>query len=297
MPKLLIKALQNANKEKLFTAANLVVMTLTFLVFGLFVLIEVLAQTALSKLEKEAAVTVFFKDDYAESQILVLKSTMEQDKRVYTVNYVSKEAAFSLFKELNKNEPLLLESVTASVLPASLEVKAKNVAMLSTLSDEYAKLEGVEGVKFFKDIIDRFSFWRTILSIGVGLVLAILVFVSFSIVVSTVRTAISLRGIEYEILKLVGATDEFVKKPLIYQGVLYGGVAAFIAGLVYALVIVGLLLSGALSSLGISDFILMAGLALPAWVFALGLIVLLTLCGVLLGYVSSTSAVKKYLNY
>lgn len=297
MSRVLNRALQNANKEKLFTMSNLVVMTLTFLVFGLFVLIEVLSQTALNKLEKEATVTMFFKDDFGESQILALKSNIEKDTRIYSVNYISKDDAFNIFKELNKNEPLLLESVTANVLPASLEVRAKNVTILSTLSDEYAKIEGVEGVKFFKDIIERFNFWRMILSIGIGVVLAILLFVSFSIVVSTVRTAISLRGTEYEILKLVGATDDFVKKPLLYQGIMYGGVSAFIASLFYAILLLIGSLSGVFNSLDLFHFVIFSNLALPVWAFSIALIVILTLCGVALGYLSSTSAVKKYLNY
>jgi cell division transport system permease protein len=297
MSKALNKVFQNANKEKLFTVSNLVVMTLTFLVFGLFVLVEVLSQTALNKLEKEATVTMFFKDDFVESQILDLKTRIEGDKRIFSVKYVSKEDAFNIFKELNKNEPLLLESVTANVLPASLEVKAKNVSVLSTLSDEYSKLEGVEGVKFFKDIIERFNFWRGVLSIGIGVVLAILLFVSFSIVVSTVRTAISLRGMEYEILKLVGATDDFVKKPLIYQGVMYGGVSAFLASLFYAILIIVGVLAGVFNSLNLSHFVIFSNFALPVWVFALALMFFLTLCGVILGFLSSISAVKKYLNY
>jgi cell division transport system permease protein len=297
MPKVLNRVLQNANKEKLFTASNLVVMTLTFLVFGLFVLIEVLSQTALDKLEKEATVTLFFKDDFTESQILNLKSQIEKDKRVYSVKYVSKEDAFNIFKDLNKDEPLLLESVTASVLPASLEVRAVKVSLLSTFSDEYSKLDGVEGVKFFKDIIERFNFWRDVLSLVVGAVLAILLFVSFSIVVSTVRTAISLRGTEFEILKLVGASDAYVKGPLIHQGVLYGAISAFIAGLVYTVLILVALFSGFLGSLGITDFALVSGLAVPVWMFVIVLTLVLTLCGALLGYLSSTSAVKKYLNY
>jgi cell division transport system permease protein len=222
---------------------------------------------------------------------------MEMDSRVYTINYISKDDAFKIFKELNKDEPLLLESVTANVLPASLEVKANDVSALTTLSDDYSKLEGVEGVKFFKDIIERFNHWRMILSIGVGAVLAILLFVSFSIVVSTVRTAISLRGTEYEILKLVGATDNFVKKPLIYQGIFYGGVSAFVASLIYALLLMGGEAGGLFKSLGITQLVLFSGFSLPVWAFALVLLIVLTLSGILLGYLSSLSAVKKYLNY
>ncbi len=297
MSKVLNKVLHGANKEKLFTVSNLVVMTLTFLVFGLFVLLEVFSQTLLDKLEKEATVTVFFKDDFSESKILELKARMEMDERVFSVKYVSKDAAFAIFKDLNKDEPLLLESVTANVLPASLEVKANDAGLLSTLSDDYSKLEGVEGVKFFKDIIERFTYWRTVLSIGVGVILAILLFVSFSIVVSTVRTAISLRGTEYEILKLVGATDSFVKKPLIYQGIIYGGVSAFIAALFYALLLLGGTFAGVFKSLDFSHFVLFSGFTLPVWAFALVLVVILTLSGIVLGYLSSLSAVKKYLTY
>lgn len=297
MSQALNKVLHSANKEKLFTVSNLVVMILTFLVFGLFVLLEVFSQTLLDKLEKEAAVTVFFKDDFEERRILDLKARLEMDERVFSVKYVSKDDAFAIFKELNKDEPLLLESVTASVLPASLEVKAHDVGTLDDLSEEYSKLEGVEGVKFFKDIIERFNQWRTGLSIGVGVILAILLFVSFSIVVSTIRTAISLRGPEYEILKLVGASDDFVKKPLIYQGVLYGGVSAFISAFVYALLLLGGEFGGVFKSLDLSDFVLFSNFSVPIWGFVLILICLLTVSGILLGLLSSVSAIKNYLKY
>ena len=297
MSQALNKVLHSANKEKLFTASNLVVMILTFLVFGLFVLLEVFSQTLLDKLEKEATVTVFFKDDFEERRILDLKAKLEMDERVFSIKYVSKDDAFAIFKELNKDEPLLLESVTASVLPASLEVKAYDVGTLDDLSEEYSKLEGVEGVKFFKDIIERFNQWRTGLSIGVGVILAILLFVSFSIVVSTIRTAISLRGPEYEILKLVGASDDFVKKPLVYQGVMYGGVSAFIASIVYALLLLGGELGGVFKSLNLSDLVLFSNFSVPIWGFALMLICILTVSGILLGFLSSVSAIKNYLKY
>lgn len=179
MSRALSRTMHYVNNEKLFTFSNLVVMVLTFLVFGLFILLEVFSQTLLDKLEKEVAVTVFFKDEYDEKKILDLKSKIEMDERVYSVKYVSKEDAFAIFKELNKDEPLLLESVTANVLPASLEIRAHDVSKLGELSEEYSKLDGVEGVKYFKDIIERFNKWRVGLSLGVGVLLAILLLVSF----------------------------------------------------------------------------------------------------------------------
>jgi len=131
----------------------------------------------------------------------------------------------------------------------------------------------------------------------VGVILAILLFVSFSIVISTIRTAISLRGPEYEILKLVGASDDFVKKPLVYQGIMYGGVSAFIASIVYALLLLGGELGGIFKSLALSDFVLVSNFSVPIWGFAALLVCLLTVSGILLGLLSSVSAIKNYLKY
>ncbi|HAZ29896.1 TPA: hypothetical protein DCY43_04130 [candidate division WWE3 bacterium] len=297
MPKALTQTMETVKQEKLFTVSNLVVMILTFLVFGLFLLVEVLAQTALNKLEKEATLTLFFKDEAAESAIMTLKSSIEKDTRVFSVNYVSKADAFEIFKNLNKDEPLLLESVTANVLPASLEIRAHKVGLLAALADEYKTTDGVEGVKFYKDIIDRFNFWRTVLSVGIGVILLILLFVSFSIVVSTIRTAISLRGSEFEILKLVGASDAYVKNPLLHQGMFYGGVSAFVSGAVYAVLIVAGHFSGVLGSLRLSEVVLASDIAVPTLLFPVIMLAFLTVCGLGLGYLSSLSAIKRYLNY
>jgi len=131
----------------------------------------------------------------------------------------------------------------------------------------------------------------------VGVILAILLFVSFSIVISTIRTAISLRGPEYEILKLVGASDDFVKKPLVYQGVMYGGVSAFVASIIYALLLLGGELGGVFKSLNLSDFVLVSNFSVPIWGFVILLVCLLTVSGILLGLLSSVSAIKNYLKY
>lgn len=297
MSRALSRTMHYVNNEKLFTFSNLVVMVLTFLVFGLFILLEVFSQTLLDKLEKEVAVTVFFKDEYDEKKILDLKSKIEMDERVYSVKYVSKEDAFAIFKELNKDEPLLLESVTANVLPASLEIRAHDVSKLGELSEEYSKMEGVEGVKYFKDIIERFNKWRVGLSLGVGALLAILLLVSFSIVISTIRTAISVRGPEYEILKLVGASDGFIKEPLVYQGIFYGGVSAFIAWVIYAVALLGAQFGGVFESINLSQFVLYSNFAVTVWGLILLVFLILTVSGVVLGFLSSYSAVRKYLKY
>jgi len=284
----------NIKREKLLSISNLLVMTVTFVVLGLFIEIILYSQTAIKLLEQQAQITVFFKDDVPEAKILELKKQFEGDERILAVNYVSKEDAFNIFKELNKDEPVLLESISANILPASLEIKSKNISSLGSLASEYQSIDGVEEVKYFEDVIERFKYWSNIIYIIGFVTLAILFIISYSVIIVTLRTTINSKGVELEILKLVGASDRYVKVPLIYQGMLFGGFSAFLASL---FLILGSIFTRVLGFLGSGLDIYLASFKLDTLVFTVLLSVVLFLSGVFLGYLGSLTAVKKYLQY
>ncbi len=287
--------MQHIKKDKLLSVSNVVVMTVTFLLLGIFISVIVYSQTALKYLEEQAQITVFFKDDFTEDKILAYKKAFESDKRILEVKYVSKEDALRIFKEMNKDEPILLESISASILPASLEVKAKNIGDLKALSAEYKKLDGVEDVSFFEDVVQKFSTWsRTIYIVGFILVLTFLV-VSYSVVIATLRTSINNKGSELEIMKLVGASDDYVKKPFLYQGVFFGLLSSLIASIVVIIINFGIDKLSIFSK-GLSlGFI--PGFYMNPSIFSLVLCFILLLSGFLLGFLGSTTAIKRYLKY
>jgi len=283
----------NIKKEKLLSVSNLLVMTSTFLLLGVFINIVVFSQTALKYLENQAQITIFFKDEFTEEKIKTYQSELHNDPRIMDVSYVSKEDALRIFREMNKDEPILLENISASVLPASLEVKTKDITQLKNISEEFIQKEGVEDVQFFEDVIQRFSVWsRTVYIIGFILVLVFLI-VSYSVVVSTIRTSINNRGEELSIMKLVGASDEYVKKPFIYQGVFFGVLSSFIASIIV------FLLDLTADKLKIfSDGLSLGfipGFFISPLIFSLILCLILILSGFLLGLLGSTTAIKKYL--
>ncbi len=295
MPKHVKNLLNNIKKEKLLSISNIFIMTVTFLLLGLFITIVAVSQTALRNLERQAQITIFFKDETPETQILERKSEIEKDGRVAVVNYISKEQAFVLFTELNKDEPVLLESVTSSILPASLEVKAKNLTDMSSLVEEYNQIDGVEEVKFYQDVVSRFrSFSVAVYVIGFILV-AVFFLISYSIIIATVRTTINSKKVELEILKLVGATDTYVKTPLVFQGTFYGLVSSLISGILLLLITV------LVRSLEIIPDKIEIGflnsLSIDIVIFALAQFFVLLLSGFLLGYFGSSATVKKYLKY
>lgn len=295
MHKGLKRALDNIKKEKFLSLSNILVMVVTFLVLGMFIVVVSLTQTAMRSLENQAQITVFFKDDFTQDNIITLKNKYDMDARIDTIKYVSKEEAFRIFSEINKDEPVLLESISASILPASLEIKTKNIKNLSPLAEEFAGVDGVEDVRFFKDIIEKFKFWSGVFYIGGFLLLAIFMFISYSVIMFTLKATINAKGIELSILKLVGASDSYVKDPFVYQGMVFGLVASGIAGLLIILLSIIATLAGVLKTGILLGF--MYGISIHPIIFSIILCVFLMAFGGYLGYLGSLIAVKKYLKY
>lgn len=285
----------NLKRERLLSVSNIFVMTITFLILGIFITVIVISQTVLKNLEQQAQVSIFFKDDYTEESILSLEKNLNSDPRIYQVNYISKEDAFRIFTELNKDDPLLLESVNASILPASLEIRAKSIEDLPKLAEEFDALDGVEEVRFFEDVISNFRTFSS-LTYTIGFALVFIFFtISYAVIISTLRMTIHSKGTELEIMKLVGATDSYVKVPLIYQGVFYGLVSSFLAGVILVISLVVMAQVNFIpSSLGLS---FMQNLWLSPLLFSFILWFILILSGTFLGYIGSTFAVRKYLKY
>ncbi len=295
MPKSWSAFMANVKKEKLLSASNIMVTTVTFVLLGLLIYIVVLSQTALRYLEEQAQVTIFFKDDFTEDKILVLKDNLSKDKRVSELVYVSKEEALRIFREINKDEPVLLESVSASILPASLEVRSRNISDLKPLADELKIMDGVEEVRYFEDVVSRFRLWSTVVYVVGTLLVLMFLLISYSVVIAALRTTINSKGQEFEIMKIVGASDDYVKTPLIHQGIYYGLFASLIASVVMILLGVGItLLHMFPKGLGLG---FLPGVFIAPWVFSIILSIILLASGYLLGYLGSSAAIKKYLNY
>lgn len=289
------RALETVKKERILSFSNILIMTITFLVLGIFLSVVFVSQSTLTYLEQQTQVTAFFKDDFVEKDILEFKEILEQDQRISNVEYISKEEALRIFTEINKDEPLLVESITANILPASIKVQTNKIEDLEIIAEELSGSPGVEGVKFFKDVVSQFQSLANVLYI-VGFVLtAIFLFISYSAILVTLRTYISRKGTELEILKLVGASNEYIQAPIISQGLFFSLISSAIASII--------LLGGglAINFMGIFE----EGLLVPFMsdyrinliVFSAVLSSILLFSGLLLGYLGSKSAVKKYLKY
>jgi len=268
--------------------AATLIMFLTFFLATVFVLTAGGFQVVLRYFETRPQVTAFLKDETTLEQVDTIKARLAQTGKVKEVKYISKEEALVIYREQNKNDPLLLEMVTANILPASLEVATKDIAFLPEVAQILKSEPGVEEVVFQEDVVRALHNWTsTLRKIGIGLIGA-LGLVSLLIILVIIGMKITLRKEEIEILQLIGASPWYIRAPFVFEGMFYGIVGAITAwGISYLLLLYA------------TPFIVkfLSGIPiLPVPIlFMLSLLGIEILSGIVIGSLGSLLAVRRYL--
>jgi len=279
--------------------AAVLTMFLTFLVSGAFGLTVATSFLVLRYFESKPQATVFFKDTAEKSQADSLKTTLEATGKTANIKYVSKEDALAIYKEQNKNDPLLLEMVNADILPASLEVSATDPRHLKELEPIMKAAEGVEEVIYQKDVVDTLVSWTNAVRLVGSILVVLLSFNAILIVMTIIGMKVALKKDEVEILKLIGASKWYIQLPFLLEGGMYGVVGSFMAWLIMLILILWFRTS-ILSFLGIIPIIsAVLGNLLSTAFFGciIGFLFIISALGFLLGGVGSLIALKKYIAF
>lgn len=295
LPESLLLAGQYVRRNLFLTAASVAVMTLTFFVTATFVGAAAGADSAVKYLESKAQITVFFKNDAPPEKIMAIKDNLEAGGTTIEVKYISQEEALKIYYGQHKDEPTLLESVTASIFPPSLEIRGRQLSDLPQLAKDLENKEGVEEVVFFKEVVDTFLRWTQTTRLFGLILISILTLISVLITLITIGMTIYTRVEEIEVMRLVGATAWYIRLPFLFQGALYGLISAGLSGILF-LVAAPLVtpyfyrLMG-VSSLGTVSF------PLSDPVFLAEIVAGQLFFGVFLGIAGSAAAIRKYLRF
>ena len=264
------------------------IMTLTFFLSTLIILVAAGSQALLHYFETRPQVTAFFKDEVKMDEVEKLKEKLNQTGKIKSLKYVSKEEALEIYKEQNKSDPLLLEMVTANILPASLEVSTTDITYLGEIAQILRQEPGVEEVVFQEDVVKTLKNWTdTIRKIGVALI-GFLGVVSFLVVLVIIGMKVALRKKEVEILQLIGATNWFIRAPFVFEGIFYGLVGAVLgwgAGILLLMY----------STPFLVEFLAGIPILPVPLVFILAMLGGEILVGMIIGILGSLLAVKRYL--
>ena len=220
-------------RNPVMSVASTLTVAVMLLLFAVFVMTDRGLQAAVGILESKVEVVLYLDDTAKPSDVLEVRRRIENDPAVESVVYVSKEQALDRLKEIARRRPeLALEDVTTNPLPNSLEVKLANAQETRRVSGMLREEIGKGVVYDLVDnptVVDKLLTITRVLSLGGLAVLGMMLFVTLFVIINTIRIAVHARRDEIEIMKLVGATDWFVRWPFIVEGMLVGALGAVVA--------------------------------------------------------------------
>jgi len=261
--------------------------TITFFMISLFSLVVLGANQMLRYFESRPQVTAFFKDDATTAQIDALKANLSSTTSLDSAKYISKEDALNIYREQNHDNPLLLEMVTADILPASLEVSTSNVKDLELVATIMQNDLSVEEVVFQKDVIDTLKKWLGGVRLAGAALTLLLTLVSLSTIIVIIGLKFRNKKTEVYTLSLLGATSWYIRSPYVFEATLYsvvGGIVGWGVSYVTLLYLTPNLIGffGEIPLLPVSPLIMLSVLGIEL------------LLGIVLGAVSSLLATRRY---
>jgi cell division transport system permease protein len=251
----------------------------------------------LDNVKDKVGITAYFNNTTSETEILNIKDEIAATPGVKEIVYIPKNLARDKFIAAHQDEPLLIETVNEfsdndNPLPASFAIKGNNLSdyenIASTLNaDRYKPY--FNKVRDNKKVIDRLNnITNVITKGGIGMTVVFII-VTIMVMFNTIRLTIYNRREEVEIMRLVGATNWYIRGPFIIEGIMYGLLAMIISSGIM-LLLISLLSSKVEQFLSLQSI----GGSLMSALYWKVLLVNLVI-GVGLGVISSTIAIRRYL--
>lgn len=206
--------------------AAIFIMLQTFFVITMFAFIVISSARVISYFESLPSVTAFFKDDAKQDQINTLEHQINATGKISQMHFVSKQEAFQRYQQLNKDQPLLLDLVTADVLPASLEVSTTNIQDLTPIAQMLHDSPIVDQIALQKDIINNLTTWTNALRKIGAVVIIVLALDAIFLMMIIIGIKVSHKRQEIEIMRLLSATNWYIRWPFLLEGVIYSLIGA-----------------------------------------------------------------------
>lgn len=175
-------------------------------------------------------ITVFLEDDIDDGAMTKIEDAIKVNEGIVSIIFESKDQALDKFKQDWGDEAYLLDGLEKNnPLPNSYIVKVEEIVYAENLVSSLNDLDGVEKVKYDKDVIDKLMLVADYIRVGGFIVIAILVFVSIFLISNTIKLTVTSRRREINIMKYVGATNNYIRGPFVLEGILFGLLGAIVS--------------------------------------------------------------------
>lgn len=282
------EGISNITVHGFMSFAAVTVMAACLLITGSFALVAYNIGVKITEMESQNEIAIYIDDTWTREQALAMQSGILAIPNIETAVFVSKEQAFDDYLLTLGDDAIIMDGLREdNPLRDSYKITMKDISLHAQTVEEIGNLQGVGGLQSRKDISDKLLQIKRVVN-GVSITLiALLGSVSIFIISNTVKLAMFYRKDEIGIMKMVGATNTFIRAPFIVEGVclgLMGSVLAFLAQMgVYQYIAKQLVASsGILATVSFGTF-------------GVNLALIFLAAGVLFGTLGSVFTIQKFL--
>ncbi|MGN0311401.1 MAG: permease-like cell division protein FtsX [Lachnospiraceae bacterium] len=290
------QGVSNIGKNKMFSLASIATMSACIFLFGIFYSIVVNFQNVVKEAEEGVAVTVFFEEGISQERIDKIGEEIGKRAEVADIQFVSGEEAWESYKEKYFEGKEELSEGFADDNPlansANYQIYLSDVSMQSTLVSYLEDLDGVRQVNKSDVVANTLSDFNKLLGYVSAAIILILLMVAVFLISNTITVGIGVRREEIAIMKLIGATDYFVRAPFVVEGVLIG-----LIGSVLPLLILYLMYGRVINYI-VNRFVFLNNVLnfLPVSVVFKTLVPVALILGVGIGFLGSRFTIRKHLS-
>ena len=282
------EGLSNMFSHGFMTFAAIGITVACLLIMGTFTLVAVNANALLEDLEQENEILAFIEENYTDQQIKALEAKLAAVPNVTSVTFISREEAMEKFLEDYPDEEYF-KDLDPEILRDRFSLKIADLELISQTVEAVRNTEGVGGINAYEDVAGGFITVRNVASVVCIALIAVLFVVSVFIISNTIRLTTFDHREEIAIMRMVGATNGFIRWPFVYEGFMLGllgsAIAFFLQWGLYEAVSKGVSSNDALQLIDVIPF---EGLWAPvACTFGAA--------GIIIGVGGSLSAIRKYL--
>ena len=221
----------NLTRNVTLTLASILTVVVSLTLFGSALLLQQGVENANDRFRGGIEFIVYLNPEVTEDQRASIERDLTGNPDVREITYVDQDETYEEFQRLFADSPQLVETVEPEILPPSFRVAPRNQdpQVVKALGDQFTNKPGVYEVVFAFEVVQRIQ--ETFNKIGVRFLLAavLLLVAALMLILNTIRVAMFARRREIEVMKLVGATNWFIRVPFIVEGIVQTLIGAAVA--------------------------------------------------------------------
>ncbi len=224
------EALKSLKRNFMMTLGAIVIITSNLFFLGVFAITFVILSNSIGDFGDKLRINVYFDKDISKDQINEIYYSIFYWPEIKDIKYISHEEAKEELKKILGDEGQIIFSVIKdNPLPDSFEIRVKDLHFINSVVNKLKKIEGVKDVDYGGEVVEKVEKLDYLLRKWSILIFVILIISSIMVISSTTQLTVYARRDEIEVMKLVGATNWFIRWPIMLEGIFEGFIAAILS--------------------------------------------------------------------